>query len=196
MRYALSVLIGAGFLSMGSLDTIAQTAPNKKEIIPQTAQELVESCKSWGDEVDSGVAYCLDKEGFMPFIYDDLYRTEKYGGPQVDRAENYMKLHALRYEDDYTLLRIEAMKLYGMEDDDPLITGLLEAMAWADELKAKSAEDLYMMSQKDVTDPSIRADFKKRVQKEFLALAVKKGYVVPEKDKQPAKSSKSAKSDK
>ena len=180
MRYALSVLIGVGFLFLGSTHVLAQAAIGKKEVLPQTAQELVESCKSWGDEVDAGVAYCLDKDGFIPFVYDDLYRPEKNGGPKVERAKNYMKLHVLRYESDYTLLRLDALTLYGMSADDPLITGFLEAMVWADAIKSKDAEELYMMSQKEITDPSIRADFKKRVQKEYLALAVKKGYVVPD----------------
>ena len=175
MKYSLPVLIVTTCL-------ILMTGCSNKEEKrrAEQAQALIEECKRWGDKLASGIIFCTDKKGFTSLIYDDLYRS-KVDKRLPERARNFMQLHSLQYDNEYTLVRIEVLKKLGMAEDDPMIIQFHDAMKWADVYKAKSAEELFSLSQdKEFSDPLVRVDYNRRVKKSLLAIAKDKGYVLPE----------------
>ena len=180
MKTPIAAVITAGFLIF-AISHIGLTAAKAEDLsITEQAQALVDGCPRKGGRVISRKIFCMDKKGFLLLAYNDFNRSPELGEKKPERALDRLRIHALRFDESYTNLRIEALGLLGLADDDELVVATKEAMKWAAPYKSKSAEELYELSQGEFEDPAVGVHFKKRVQRELLAIAKARGFVVPE----------------
>ena len=117
---------------------------------------------------------CIDHDGYIYIAYGELNINPKYGGPHLDSGWNYLRLQALGFEKSYNEEKLRLIELINF-DNPEFIALFKKAITWAEQEKAKSADELYQLSK--TVPPQIKQErHKDNFRGKYLLLARKKGH--------------------